>query len=136
RRGLAERGLDAAAATMAHDDYVLHPEALHRKFESGGCRVELAIRFIGWNEVGDVAQHEQLARAGVEHGFRGRARIAAGDDHCFRCLPLSRQRAVVLAFGDVTACDELVIAGEEMWRQEGRHGGAEPFECGPCGSER
>ena len=48
---------------MAEHDDVLHLERLHAEFERRRHAVLRAVRRIGRHEVGDVAHHEQLARA-------------------------------------------------------------------------
>lgn len=64
-----ERRLDAAAAAMAHDDNVLHLEALHREFQRCGSRMIFAIGFVGRDEIGNIAQDEDFAGRRVEDGF-------------------------------------------------------------------
>src|SRR5690606_34247498 len=113
-------GLDAAAPSVPENHNVLHLQALNGKFESRRGRMVLSVRLIGRNEICDIANDKQFARAAIEDGFRCRARIAAGNDHCFRRLSVFRESAIAVAFGGIPTLHELAIAGEESWG-EGVH---------------
>ena len=99
---------------MAHDHDVLHLQALHGEFKRGGRRMVLAVGRIGRHQIGDVAHDKQFARPGVEDRLRRRARIAAGDHHRFRRLPLARKIAVAIAFGNIATAHEAAVTGEKM----------------------
>ena len=82
-----ERRADAAAAAMAHDDDVADAHRVDRELDGGRGAVLAAIGLERRHEVGDVAEDEQLARAGIEDGLGRRAAVATGDDHDVGDLP-------------------------------------------------
>ena len=92
----------AAAPVTEHDD-VPDLEALHGELERGRGAVVGAVRLIGRHQVGDIADDENLARRGIENGFRRRPGIAAGDDHDLWRLPVLGERAVTAVFPDIPA---------------------------------
>ena len=51
-----------------------------RVFQRGADAVVMAVRFVGRNEVGDVADDEQVAGGGVEQQDGVHAGVAARDD--------------------------------------------------------
>jgi hypothetical protein len=58
---------------------------------------------VGRHEVGDVADHEQLARHGREDRFGIDAAVAAGNDHDFGILPIGGKLLVVVGVGNEVA---------------------------------
>ena len=52
-----------------HDD-MLDLERGDAEFERGGDAVGVSVRLVGRHDIGDVAHHEELARAGVENDLR------------------------------------------------------------------
>ena len=99
-------------------------EAPHRELERGGGGGAGAVRLAGRHEVGDVADDEHRARPRVEDGLRGRARIAAGDDHDLRRLAVLGERAVAGALGRVAAAPEGAVAVEQRSGEVGHVGAA------------
>jgi hypothetical protein len=81
RLDVVGEGLDAAAAGVAEDHDVLHAQRLHGEFERRRGAVIFAAGLIGRDEIGDVADDEELARARVEDDLRRDPRVAAADDH-------------------------------------------------------
>jgi hypothetical protein len=98
---------------MAEHDDVLHAQRLHGEFECRAGAVEPTVGLIGRHEIGDVAHHEQLARARVEDHLRRDAGIAAADQHDLRVLATLRQRLVTLALADEPALQEALVAVNE-----------------------
>ena len=110
---------DAAAAPVAEHDDVPDLEALHREFQRGGGAVTGAVRLVGRYQVGDVADNEDLARCGVEDGFRRRAGIAAGDHHDLGLLPLLGKRAVARMLPRIAVALERAVAIQQCFRKIG-----------------
>src|SRR5262249_56837259 len=71
------------------------------------------------HDVGEVAQHEQVARARVHDEVRHHARVAAADEHRRRLLDVAGQRVEQLAL-----VLEVLRAELPMALQEPRHHGA------------
>ena len=84
---------------MAHDDDVLHAQIQHGELESSRDAVEAAPGFIGRDQVGDVAHHEQFTGHGGKDRLRVAAAVAAGYDHHVGALPVRRQVLVTVAVG-------------------------------------
>ena len=85
-----QRGGDAAAALMAHDHDLRDVELGNRELQRGRDAMTPAARLERRNEVGDVANDENLAGIGVEDGRRIGPAVAAGDDDCARRLALGQ----------------------------------------------
>jgi hypothetical protein len=69
-----ERGLHAAAAVVAADDDVRHPQHVH-----GILQHRQAVQVAMDDDVGDVAVDEELARQQADNLVRRHARVAAAD---------------------------------------------------------
>ena len=80
--------------------------------------MELAARLERRNEVGHVAHDEQLARHGIEDGFRIDAAVAARDQHDVGVLAVGRQFLVVIGVGREDAMLEAAVAvGKSVWEK-------------------
>ena len=66
---------------VAHDHDFRNFELRNREFQRGGHAVTAAVSLERRHEIGDVPDHEDLARIGVENGRRVGPAVAAGDDH-------------------------------------------------------
>eukprot|EP00611_Tribonema_gayanum_P004131 TRINITY_DN13325_c0_g1_i1.p2 TRINITY_DN13325_c0_g1~~TRINITY_DN13325_c0_g1_i1.p2 ORF type:complete len:147 (+),score=21.71 TRINITY_DN13325_c0_g1_i1:436-876(+) len=62
----SQRGPDAAAFRMAHDDDVVDAQILHREFQRRAGAVVMHVRLIGRDQIGDVAGDEQVARTRIQ----------------------------------------------------------------------
>ena len=113
-------GPNAAAAPVAEHHDVPDLEALHRELERGGGGLVATVRIVGRDQVGDVADDEDLARRGVEDGLRRRPRIAAGNDHDLGRLPVLGERTVARALGLVSVVPEGAVAVEKRAREIAR----------------
>ncbi len=116
--GVFDEGAHAAAARMAHDDDMLDLQVSHREFERRRCAVQIVVRRIGRNKIGDVADDEDFAGIGIEDHFRRDARIAAADQKHLRLLPRRGEFAVAILFAPETAAEKHLIAGNEPGRQQ------------------
>ena len=130
RRRVVERRRHAAAAPVAHDHDRADAEGEDRELEGGAGRMAPVVGRVDGHERGDVPDHEQLARAGVEHRLGPGPRVGAGDDHRARSLALVGQAPVPLALGRVAGIAEAVVAGEQVGG-EGRQGACRIVATGP-----
>ena len=80
-----------------------------------------AVGLIDRNQVGDVAHHEQFARAGIENHFRRDAGIAAADDHDGGGLAALGKFPIAGLFGRKPLRGEGPVAVEQVLRK-GCHG--------------
>ena len=94
-RRAVDHGVDPAAVGVAHDDYAFDAQNLDPELQGRRNPVQLAVRFIGRNQIGDVADDEQLARLGVEDQGRIGAAVGTGDDQGVRLLALFGQGFVL-----------------------------------------
>ena len=81
-----EIGLHAAALRMAHDDDMRHGQPDQGELHRSRRAVMPAVRAERRNDVGDVPEHEQLARPGRKDRLRRHAAVAAADDERLRRL--------------------------------------------------
>ncbi len=109
--------MDTAAAAMAHDDDIGDVQRLDGEFDAGRGAVLAAVRLVGRHEIGDVAEHEELARAGIEDHLGCRATVAAGDDHRGWLLAGAGKVADAFLLALVTPGHEVGVAVEEMLRE-------------------
>ena len=72
-----------------------------------------AVVSIGRDEIGDVADDEDLARADVENLGGIDPAVGTGDDHDLGALALG-QLAPALALGDIFPCAEAPVAVQEI----------------------
>jgi hypothetical protein len=106
---------------MSHNHEVAHAQVEHAELDSGANAVEVAAGLVGRNQVGDVADDEQLSRHGAENRLRVDAAVRAGDHHDLRILTEGRQLFVVVGVRDeVTVTEAAVANGEVVW--EAAHG--------------
>ncbi len=113
RRRILHQRLHAAALGVPEHDDVFDAQDLHAELQRGGDAVCGAVRRIGRNEVGDVADDEQFARLGVEDHLRRYPRVAAADHHHLRRLPAFRQFAVARLLGRQALGREGPVAGNQ-----------------------
>ena len=93
------------------------PSALTAIFDAGRGAVLAGVRLEGRHEVGDVAQDEQFARAGIEDGLGRGAAVAAADDHGGGRLAAAGQLLVALGLAGVAAGHEVPVAVEQVLRK-------------------
>ena len=74
----------------------------------------MIVGLVGRHEIGDVAQHEQLAGPSVEDHLRRDAGIAAAHDHRRRPLPLLGERAETLMLLAETSGEKILVSFDEM----------------------
>ena len=103
RVDLVDKGADAAALGVAEHHDVFHPQNLHGIFQRRRDAVGAAVGLIHRHQIGDVAHHEQFARAGVEDHLRRDAGIAAADHHHFGRLAALGQFTVARLLGRAAA---------------------------------
>ena len=109
-----QEGADAAAAGVADDDDVLDIEALDGELDVGADAGHDGLVAVGRDEVGDVADDEEVAGVGAhEHGGID-AGVAAGDDEGAGVLGLAEAReeaglvAEVLGLEPCDSCHQRV----------------------------
>src|SRR4249919_2190881 len=83
-------GGDTAAALMAHDNDFRNVELGDRELQRGRDAMTPTARLERRNEVGDVANDENLARIGVEDGGGIGTAIGTGDYNCTWRLALGQ----------------------------------------------
>jgi hypothetical protein len=105
--------LDAAAPLMAHDDDLRHLQLGDGEFERRRDAMAAAIGFKGRDQVGDIADDEDLAGIGVENGRWVGAAVATGDDHGPRRLAFGQFPPAAL-FRLVAVGAKAAIAFEEI----------------------
>jgi len=76
-----------------HDD-VLHTQCADSVFDCSGRTVMPAVFLQRGNQVGHIADNEEVARIALEYQCRIHARIAAGDDQRFGRLAFLHQLLV------------------------------------------
>ncbi len=76
-----QRGGDAAAAGVAHDDDLLDLELGDGELDRRRRAVGRAVGLVGRDEIGDVAHDEHLAGCRIEDARRVDPAVGAGDDH-------------------------------------------------------
>ncbi|MCY1558350.1 hypothetical protein D9M68_952760 [compost metagenome] len=76
-----------------------------------------AIGLVGRHQVGDVAQHEEFARAGIEDHFGRRTAVAAGNDQRGRLLAGFGQVTNALLLPGVASGHEIGVAIEQVLRK-------------------
>ena len=81
RRRVVERGRHPAAAPVAHDHDRADAQGENRELERRAGGMAPRVGLVDRHQRGDVADDEQLARAGVEDRLRPGPRVGAGDDH-------------------------------------------------------
>src|SRR5580704_18978352 len=113
RRAVQER-FDAAAHGVAEHDDLADLKRPHRELDGRADPVRLFVGAVRRRDVGDVADHEQLARPGVEHHLRVGAAVRAGDDQRARPLAEAAQRFEASALGLPGAGTEAAIAFDEV----------------------
>ncbi len=113
---------------MAEHDDVLHLERGDAEFERGRNAVRVPIRRIGRHDVGDVAHHEDLARACVEDHLWGNAGIRATDQHDLRRLAGAGEVGVAVLFLAQPRVEEGAVAVDKL-RGQG-HGLNNHVGCG------
>ena len=111
----------AAAAGVAHDDDVFDPERAHGEFQRRAGAVIMAVGLAGRHQIGHIAQDEEVARGGIGQDRRVHPRVAAGDDHAFRHLPLG-ETGKQLGIGTGGLALIVQEAGEELFVSG--HGGS------------
>ena len=143
--GSLERRLDAAAAVVAADDYVLHPQHVDCVLEHGEA-VEVGVP----DHVRDVAVDEDLARREADDLVRGNAAVRAADPEVLGRLPLGEAGEVVGIIGDLCGgpgpvpCEEIgeiahgseAIGAVQQRRQTSDEGGARRTHRTPQGRRR
>ena len=113
RRGPGDHGGDTAAAGMAHDHDAPDIEHLDPELQRRRDAVQEAVGFIRGDQIGDVADDEQLARGGVEDQGRVSAAVGTGDHKGVGPLTVGGERLILgLRLGPV-AVAKAVITGKQ-----------------------
>jgi hypothetical protein len=115
---------------MAEHDDVLHVERGDAEFERGRNAVSMTVGGVGRHDVGDVAHHEQLARASVKNDFRQDTRVATADHHGFRRLSGFRQFAIAILLAAQTAVEKGAISFDKAVRKRHYEAGNWPRRSG------
>jgi hypothetical protein len=98
---------------MAHDHDAPDIEHLDPELQRGRDAVQEAVGLIGRDQIGDVADDEQLAGGGVEDQGRVGTAVRTGDDEGVGLLTVRGERLVLgLGLGPV-AVAKAVITGEQ-----------------------
>ena len=114
------KSLHAAAARMAEHDDVLHLQHRRAIFQRRRNAMISGVGRIRRDQIGDVADHEQLTRAGVENHFRRDPGIATADHHRAGRLPAFGEFAIAALLGREAAGAKRCIAVAQSLRQH-RH---------------
>jgi hypothetical protein len=77
--------------------------------------MKLAAGLVWRDEVGDVANHEQLTWASVENGFGVDAAVTATDDHHVWALTERGQLLIPISVGNKLPVPEAAVAISEVF---------------------
>ena len=114
RLGVFGECLYAAALRMAQHDDVLDPERHDTELKRGGHTVGLRVRCIRRDQVCDVADNEELTRAGVENDLWRATGVAAADHHDLGRLPAVGKLAIAILLGAQAARKKCSIAIDQL----------------------
>ena len=106
------KGPDTAAQGVAKHDDMLHPQSLNGKFERRAgsvLRVAIGGRFVGRDQVGDVAYDQQFARSRIENHLRRYPGVHTSHDHDFGPLPGLGQALVARTLRDKAAVYKGIV---------------------------
>ena len=109
-----QQGVDTAAHAVAEHDQLGDLEDPHGELQRGRGAVVGRVLFEGRHQVGDVADHEQLARPRAQDHLRIDAAVGAGDDHGLGGLALVGLGFETLPLFQPLAGAKAAIAFEQL----------------------